>query len=304
MHYKPMIYFAFALCIVTVYSMDVQSDEIVSTTKPILINDALVRLIAEVYVPATESGQLTEVLATEGQLLQKGAPIGRLNDELVKIDAYLAGIEKEIAQEKSSNDVDRRFAEKSLEVAESELRLSRDAVRRVPDSISQTELDRLRLVVEKSSLSIEQAERDMRIAKLNQQLDKREYEAAVVRVARRQILAPIDGQVAEVLAQPGEWLNPGDPIVKIIRMDRLRIEVTLDGQKYGPELQGREVEFEVALPPGDRIEKFQGLVTYVSPEVQPINGTIRVWAEVENPDRLLRPGVHGKLTIRPRYHEK
>jgi multidrug efflux pump subunit AcrA (membrane-fusion protein) len=38
---------------------------------------------------------------------------------------------------------------------------------------------------------------------------------------------------------------------------------------------------------------------FVSPEVDPVNGQVRVWAEVENRDGQLRPGVHGKLSIGP-----
>jgi hypothetical protein len=31
--------------------------------------------------------------------------------------------------------------------------------------------------------------------------------------------------------------------------------------------------------------------------VNPVNGQVRVWAEIENRDLLLRPGLHGKLVI-------
>ena len=38
---------------------------------------------------------------------------------------------------------------------------------------------------------------------------------------------------------------------------------------------------------------------FVSPEVNPVNGQIRVWAELENQDLLLRPGVAAEMTIEP-----
>jgi hypothetical protein len=36
---------------------------------------------------------------------------------------------------------------------------------------------------------------------------------------------------------------------------------------------------------------------FVSPEVNPVNGQVRVWAEVENRGLLLRPGLQAALTI-------
>ncbi len=40
-------------------------------------------------------------------------------------------------------------------------------------------------------------------------------------------------------------------------------------------------------------------MVFVSPEVDPVNGQARIWAEVENRGGELRPGLHGKLSIAP-----
>ncbi|MDH3717421.1 MAG: efflux RND transporter periplasmic adaptor subunit, partial [Planctomycetota bacterium] len=91
--------------------------------------------------------------------------------------------------------------------------------------------------------------------------------------------------------------NPGDPVVRIIKLDRLRVEAHVDGKKFGRDLEGYSVRLQVTLPPGDRVEEFLGKIVFVSPEVQPVTGEVRVWAEVENPQFRLRPGDHGALTI-------
>jgi multidrug efflux pump subunit AcrA (membrane-fusion protein) len=39
---------------------------------------------------------------------------------------------------------------------------------------------------------------------------------------------------------------------------------------------------------------------FVSPEVDPVNGQVRVLAEVDNPDGVLRPGLRATMTIGPR----
>ena len=36
---------------------------------------------------------------------------------------------------------------------------------------------------------------------------------------------------------------------------------------------------------------------FVSPEVNPVNGQVRVWADVDNKQLTLRPGLRGHLAI-------
>ncbi len=51
--------------------------------------------------------------------------------------------------------------------------------------------------------------------------------------------------------------------------------------------------------PGIAGTDFEGAVVFVSPEADPVNKTVRVWAEVENKKLMLRPGLSGNLTIYP-----
>jgi macrolide-specific efflux system membrane fusion protein len=41
-------------------------------------------------------------------------------------------------------------------------------------------------------------------------------------------------------------------------------------------------------------------VVFVSPEVDPVNGQVRIWAEIDNKSLVLRPGLQGALLIEPR----
>ena len=58
-------------------------------------------------------------------------------------------------------------------------------------------------------------------------------------------------------------------------------------------LSGLKCNFQ----PGDRVADFHGHIVYVSPEVHPVNGQVRIWAEVDNPRLELRPGTRGLLTV-------
>ena len=43
----------------------------------------------------------------------------------------------------------------------------------------------------------------------------------------------------------------------------------------------------------------KGKIVFVSPEIDPVNAQVRVWAEVENPDLSLRPGLQAEMIIDP-----
>ena len=62
------------------------------------------------------------------------------------------------------------------------------------------------------------------------------------------------------------------------------------------DLTGQRATFVVNLPGRPQAE-FEGEIVFVSPEVNPVNGEVRIWAEIENKDRLLRPGLQGTLAI-------
>ena len=85
---------------------------------------------------------------------------------------------------------------------------------------------------------------------------------------------------------------------RIVRIDRLRVEAFLDANQVADGLLGRNVTLSVEFANRPRAE-FAGKVVFVSPEVDPVNGQVRVWAEVENRGLLLRPGLHGSLKIEP-----
>ena len=44
----------------------------------------------------------------------------------------------------------------------------------------------------------------------------------------------------------------------------------------------------------------EGEIVFVSPDIDPLNTQVRVWAEVENTELKLRPGMQANLTVEPR----
>ena len=164
---------------------------------------------------------------------------------------------------------------------EQELEQSRSANRQFPGSISATEISRLQLVVDQSRLAIEQARHEQSIAEANANEKLAAARIAESRLSKYGVESAVAGYAVEIAVEPGEWVEPGKPIVRIISLDPVRIECFVDGRKHGRELVGRPMTFtlsETADSPTDDSSprtRFPGTVTFVSPELHPVTGQAR-----------------------------
>jgi macrolide-specific efflux system membrane fusion protein len=256
-----------------------------------------VTLSEQVDVAAPVAGLVAELCVHEGEFVDQGELLGRIEDTEVQLQKRRAEVELANATKLAGNDISVRFAEKAREVADAELQRAKDSLTRYPKSISQTEIDRLRLESEKAALAVEQATFEFEAAQFAKQLRETDLELAVYNVQRRQLRAPLAGIVVEVNRRPGEWVDSSEDVFRILRIDRLRVEGFLDSKDVQGELVGRPVKLVTRLPGKNEDETFQGTMIFVSPEINPVNGQIRVWAEIENPDLQLRPGLRGTLLV-------
>ncbi len=126
-----------------------------------------------------------------------------------------------------------------------------------------------------------------------------EKQAAVsisqTKLDRHIVRTTVAGMITEVAVEPGEWVEAGEPLVRIISLDPIRVECFVDGRKHGRELVGRDVEF---IPSGaGNNPALPGSITFISPELHPVTGQVRVWATVSNPDGKIGSGTPGTLEL-------
>ncbi len=262
------------------------------------IDNVLVTLIEQVDVPAQDAGVLLRVVVKEGQVVEAGQLLGQIDDREATLARERAQADWEQARRLAENDLKVRYATKAAEVATAELKRSKDSVSTVARSISQTELDRLQLIADKASLEIEQAQEDLAQARSQQTLKLNDLERTKLLVERRKLVAPLTGVVVQWKRHPGDWVEPGLPVVRVIRMHRLRAEGFATGKQLSPADVGRKVTFQVVSSDGPTA-KYDGELVFVNPEVDPVNGESRFWAELDNPQLTLRPGQSGSLAIHP-----
>ncbi|REJ75235.1 MAG: efflux RND transporter periplasmic adaptor subunit [Acidobacteria bacterium] len=116
-------------------------------------------------------------------------------------------------------------------------------------------------------------------------------------VADNAILAPISGYVSERNADPGEYISPNQPNVKIatiVRTAVLRLKIDVPEQSIGKVEVGQSVSAQVSAYP-DR--NFAGIIVRKLPSLNPQSRTLTVEAEIDNPGGLLKPGQFATVRI-------
>lgn len=262
----------------------------------IVIPTALIKLIDHAEIAAPEAGVIAELAIQEGDLVPRGELIARLDDTDAALGEQRAQREVEIAAAEAENRAGIQSAEADLRIAESDLARARESQQKFARSVSPAEMERYELAVRQGMLAVEQAEHEHAVARLNLKLKQAELEMATRFTGRRRIVAPFEGTVVQVYHRPGEWLEPGMKIVRLVRTDRLRVEGFLAVEQVGSPLVGRPVT--LILPGRDGHQQTaRGQVTFVSPEVDPVNRQVRLLAEVDNKLQQLRPGLSARLVI-------
>jgi len=260
------------------------------------VDSVLLASIEEVEVPAQEAGVVGCVAVREGDMVKEGELIALVDDEDARLDLSRAEIELDNARRNAGNDIKVRVARKAAQVAAAELKRALDSQRRYAKSVSETEVDRLRLAAEHATLQVEQSEYDFETAQLALKVNENELARAKRQIERRKIVAPTTGRIVQIFRRRGEWVEPGQPVARILRIDRLKAVGFLDAACVTEGLMGRSVRLRVALSDQDPVELL-GRITFVHSEVNPVNGQLDFWAEVENRDLLLRPGLKASLVI-------
>jgi multidrug efflux pump subunit AcrA (membrane-fusion protein) len=260
------------------------------------IDSALLTLIEHADVSASETGLLSLLAVNEGETVAEGKPLAKIDDRDAKMICARAETDVKVARSLANNDIKTRFARLSVAVAQAELARATESNIKFPKSVSQTEIDRLKLLADKASLEVEQAELDQQQAELSLQAKRQDLDRANLALERRTITAPFPGMVVQWKRQHGEWVEPGMPVMRLIRLNRLRAEAFIASGNLPTNLVGRHATLLVKGA-GKTPAKYVGKLVFVSPEIDPVNSQVRVWAEIENDDLSLRPGQSGALVV-------
>ena len=187
-------------------------------------------IINEISVPAAESGVLDELLVKEGMLVEKGALIGVIDRTDALLMTAVATHEYAGAKKTAENTLSIKAAVKAYEVALAEYESSLEANKETVGVVMKTELRRQKLQADRAKMQAELASHELLVANLDAKAKYEGLQRAKAALNRRHIKSRINGVVVKVNKHEGEWVQAGETVVRIVQMDRLRVEGDIDGR--------------------------------------------------------------------------
>lgn len=257
---------------------------------------------AQVDVAAETSGRVIAVAIERGTHLPAGTVIARLDDRDATHQLREAEATEAQAVAKVGLTPGRAFdAADNVEVKKVRLAMER----------LEKEYQRYARLVEEGAVSRSEAES----RQVEYLTAKEEYAAALqrareayqalltqrvrVQIARKGlddvvIRAPFEGLVAEKHVSVGQFLQKGARVATLVRVDPLRIELTVPEIATAAVKRAETVRFAVQAYP-DR--SFEGRIKYIGPSLRSDSRALVVEAVVPNRERLLHPGFFATARI-------
>ncbi len=224
-----------------------------------------------IEVAANEMGTISKVEVVEGQIIEAGEILARLNDD---VHAASVGMAKEKLDAKGR-----------LHSAQAELNIQQDRYLKLAglfqrQNASQIEVDRAQAQLEIAKANVESVEDDFRIASF-------EYKRAVAQLEMRRLRSPIDGVVTRIHKDSGEFVSASDPVVvSVVQLNPLKVTFSVPQSLTRGLSSGLSVELEM----GSARSSAAGVVEFVSPTTDAQSGTRRVTIRIDNADRLWQSG--------------
>jgi len=219
------------------------------------------------------TGTVTEVLFNEGELVERGALLARIDDRSIK--AALA----QAQAEKSSSEADLRIAE---------LDLARYEGLRDRSIVSRQTIEQQAALVEKLKAAIRASEARI--------------EAQRVQLSFTEVRSPVRGRAGIRRIDPGNLVQMGDEqgLVTVTQVDPISIVFTVPQEALPRLRQASKARDRMRVTAFDRdgsAPLAQGRLTTLDNQIDVATGTLRLRAEFDNANSDLWPGQFVTLQL-------
>lgn len=260
---------------------------------------------AEVKVGSLVSGTVAEVLAREGQDVQAGDVLLRLDDASARAEERqaVAALAEARAGRRSIRALDVPAATQQLEQARARLDLERKLSERALALLGKQALAPSEVELAQTNLRL--AESQVRAAELQlaavstggsgadraaaaTAAAEAVLDRARVELSRTQITAAASGVVLARFVEPGDLVSPGTQLYTLSTKGQTRIVIEPDERSLAVVALGQTARVSTEAFPED---SFQARVSYIAPAVNARRGTIEVRLDVPEPPPYLKPDM-------------
>ncbi|AZN36977.1 efflux RND transporter periplasmic adaptor subunit [Iodobacter ciconiae] len=204
-------------------------------------------------------GKLISRLVEIGTEVKTGTPLARIDAQDMILNAAAAKAQAESAQS---------------QLDQLELDLTRSQELLAKKFISQADVDRRQTAVIAAQKQLIQAQSQQQLAQ-NQ-------------AGYTTLLATSDGVITATLAEPGQVLAAGQPVVQLAKAGEIEVFIDLPEARSSDLKPGQKTEISLWALPG---KTFNGKVREVSPAADPLSRTYRAKVTLENPSEDIRLGM-------------
>jgi membrane fusion protein, multidrug efflux system len=216
-------------------------------------------------IAAEIEGRITGISVDEGGHVAKGAVVIEIDPERRRLE--LAAGRAQLAQAQANYEKERRQA---------------DRIRKLhTQNVS-------------SEQKLEEAETALTLARSRVEAERAALGVIERALADASVSAPFAGMIARRSVQLGEFVQPGKSLVELVALDPLEVVFSLTELDTERVRNGQQIDVSVGAFP-DRV--FHGVVTFISPTVDPATRTLRIKAEIDNREGHLRPGLFARVSL-------
>ena len=113
-------------------------------------------------------------------------------------------------------------------------------------------------------------------------------------ISQKLVRAPFDGELGVRKVEVGQYLTAGTQIVSLTDLSVLYANFTVTEKDFAQLKVGQIVRIAVDAYPG---RTFEGKITTIEPQIATETRNIRVQATMQNPDKILKPGMFATTTV-------
>ena len=257
----------------------------------------------DVVVSAEVAGRVSRLVHDLGDRVAAGTPLIELDAEKLqyRADGQRATLDQARARYGGSGEGDLPPLDRvptvvstSAQMADAQQQLdrarnlsSRNLLSRSDLETAQTRFDTAKAAHDQALASARQLRADIESQSSALRLAQRELRDAVIR-------APFDGYVAERLVSQGQYVQPQAPVMRIVRLQPLKLTAEVP-EKFAPWIEtGRDMAVKVDAFPQ---QVFAGRVVRIAPGVNLKSRAFAIEGDVPNPDGRLKPGTFARVQI-------
>ena len=242
--------------------------------------------IQNIQIRAKVSGYVNEILVDEGETVKRGQALFQLETASLSQDA--------------------EAAKSTIETAKARV------------EAAQLEVEKLEPLVKKeviSEMQLATAKADLNSAKAQLKQAKSNYQSITANVGYAKIISPVDGVVGKINLREGSLVGPTttQALTTVANISRVYAYFSLNEREFldlTKKLEGKTLLEKISKLPKVKLQladgseyEHEGTVDAATGNIDPETGSIQLRAIFENPNRILRNGSSGIISVPREYKD-